>query len=53
MIYQVYKRGDFVGCMPRWILRFQSGVFEYEYLSIYRGTVSGRIGAVMLPLDLH
>ena len=53
MIYQVYKRGGYVGCVPRWILRFKPGVFEFEYLSIYRGQYSGLVGAAMLPLDMH
>lgn len=52
MIYQVYRRGS-VWCLPRWILHFQPGVFEYEYLSIYRGPYSGIVGAAMLPLDMH
>ena len=53
MIYQVYKGGDFVECVPRWILRSKPGEFEFEYLCIYRGSYSGLVGAVVLPLDLH
>ena len=52
MIYQVYKRGGFVGCVPRWILRFKAGEFEFEYLCIYRGSYSGLVGAAVLPLAL-
>lgn len=52
MIYKVYRRGDFVGCIPRWILIYKPGVFEYEYLCIYRGSYSGIVGAAVLPLDL-
>lgn len=52
MIYQVYKCGGCVWCLPRWILRFQPGEFPYEYLSIYRRPISGIVGAVVLPLAL-
>ena len=51
MIYQVYRRGS-VWCLPRWIIRYKPGEFPYEYLCIYRAPISGRIGKVMLPLDL-
>ena len=53
MIYQVYKCGGFVGCLPRWILRCKPGEFEFEYLRIYRGSYSGLVGAAVLPLALH
>lgn len=52
MIYQVYRRGDYVGCIPRWILRYRPGEFEHEYLYIYRGALSGLVGAAVLPLNL-
>lgn len=52
MIYQVYRRGS-VWCIPRWIRRFDPEVFEFEYLSIFRGPYSRRVGAAMLPLDMH
>lgn len=44
MIYQVYKCGGFVGCLPRWIIRHKPGEFSYEYLYIYRGPISGLVG---------
>lgn len=52
MIYQVYKSGGFVGCLPRWIIRHKPGEFPYEYLYIYRGPISGVVGAAVLPLAL-
>lgn len=51
MIYQVYRFGNYVGVIPRWV--YQNPLrFEYEYLSIYRGPFSNHVGAVMLPLNL-
>lgn len=53
MIYKVYRCGGLISCIPRWILQYKPGVFEYEYLCIFRGPYSDLVGAAVLPLDLH